>query len=441
MKTNKLIKFAASLMLCCMFFGCSPEDETEKLGTIYGTVTDFSSGEPIANVNVRLNPRGETTLTGMDGTFEFVDLPAGSYSLSLSKNGYVDLDDDYVIKIENGNNVQRAIQLQKLHYSLQIVDNDGHAISVLDFGIEEGVIQKTFSIFNNGNMMLEYTITKTANWVEEIIPPTGTVGLNDSKPIHVIINRELLEYGENNSNLLITTMNTGGMELPIKATKYGLPVVTTCDVTNITAIRATCSGNVTSDGGYEVTSRGMCWSKSPHPTINDNVATNGNGMGSYSCEMRDLRNNTTYYVRAFAENSTGVSYGEEKIFETELLPSFQYGGFTFYVAPDLGNAISWNDANSYCNNLTIYGLSGWRLPTKDELLQMYSERDRIGGFVYYQAPNYYGYWSSTMVTDGIYQGNHFLANFFDGTLYCGLENNQSGNSMWCARVRPIRRKN
>ncbi len=72
---------------------------------------------------------------------------------------------------------------------------------------------------------------------------------------------------------------------------------------------------------------------------------------------------------------------------------------------------------------------------------MYSERDRIGGFVYYQAPNYYGYWSSTMVTDGIYQGNHFLANFFDGTLYCGLENNQSGNSMWCARVRPIRRKN
>lgn len=74
MKTNNLIKFAASLMVCCMLFGCTPEEETEKLGTIYGTVTDFASGEPISNVNVRLNPRGETTLTGMDGTFEFVDL-------------------------------------------------------------------------------------------------------------------------------------------------------------------------------------------------------------------------------------------------------------------------------------------------------------------------------------------------------------------------------
>ena len=109
MKTNKLIKFAASLMLCCMFFGCTPEEE--KLGTIYGTVTDFSSGEPIGNANVRLNPRGETTLTGMDGTFEFVDLPSSSYSLSLSKNGYVDLDDDYVIEIENGNSVRRDLQL------------------------------------------------------------------------------------------------------------------------------------------------------------------------------------------------------------------------------------------------------------------------------------------------------------------------------------------
>lgn len=78
----------ALLLVCCAFFGCAPEEETEKLGTIYGTVTDFSSGNPINNANVRLNPRGESTLTGADGTFQFNDLPTGSYSLSLSKNGY-----------------------------------------------------------------------------------------------------------------------------------------------------------------------------------------------------------------------------------------------------------------------------------------------------------------------------------------------------------------
>lgn len=121
MKTNNLIKFAASLMLCCLFFGCTPEEE--KLGTIYGIVTDFSTGEPINNANVRLNPRGETTLTGSDGTFEFLNLPSGSYSLSLSKNGYVDLDDDYVIVIENGNSVHRDVQLNPSIESFRITVN------------------------------------------------------------------------------------------------------------------------------------------------------------------------------------------------------------------------------------------------------------------------------------------------------------------------------
>ena len=102
-------KFAAILVVCCMFFDCTPE--SEKLGTIYGTVTDFASGEPISNANVRLNPRGETTLTGSDGTYQFNDVTNGNYSLSLSKNGYMDLDDDYVIEIENGNSVRRDLQL------------------------------------------------------------------------------------------------------------------------------------------------------------------------------------------------------------------------------------------------------------------------------------------------------------------------------------------
>lgn len=425
MKTNHLIKFAASLMLCCMFFGCTPEEE--KLGTIYGTVTDFSSGEPINNANVRLNPRGETTLTGMDGTFEFVDLPKGSYSLSLSKNGYVDLDDDYVIKIESGNAVQRAIQLQKLHYSLEIVDNDGNAITILDFGVEEGVTQKTFNISNNGNMALDFTITENADWIDEVNPSTGRINVGDSKAVTVRINRELLSDGENNTSLVITTPNLGGVEVAVKAAKYGVPAVTTENVTNITHNTAACMGSVVSDGGSYVTERGICWSTAPNPTINDFKKTNGSGLGSYNCEMTDLTNNTMYYVKAYAKNSYGISYGEEKSFTTNSFPTFQYGGYTYYVAPDPGSEMTWSMANSYCNNLTLMGMSGWKMPTRDELAQMYADRSNIGGF--------YNNWYWTSITCD--SGRHYYVSFNSvnsGNIACFKDYDK-------IHVRPIRRKN
>lgn len=108
MKTNYFIIFAALLLVSCVMFGCGKNNQ----GSVYGTVTDFATGDPVVNANVRLNPRGETTLTGYDGTFQFYDLADGSYSLSLSKNGYMDLDDDYVIKIENGKSVRRDVQIR-----------------------------------------------------------------------------------------------------------------------------------------------------------------------------------------------------------------------------------------------------------------------------------------------------------------------------------------
>ena len=108
MKKYQVLKFAALLLLCCAMFGCGKES---KLGSIYGTITDFTSGDPVSNANVRLNPRGEATLTGSDGTYQFNDVTNGNYSLSISKSGYVDLDDDYVIEIENGNSVRRDLQL------------------------------------------------------------------------------------------------------------------------------------------------------------------------------------------------------------------------------------------------------------------------------------------------------------------------------------------
>ena len=88
---KKLI--AISLMtisIAFLFGGCTKPEET---GTIYGTVTDYATGEPLKNVNVRIRPSGETTQTGSDGTYLFQDLKPGEYSLFLSKADYSDKDD------------------------------------------------------------------------------------------------------------------------------------------------------------------------------------------------------------------------------------------------------------------------------------------------------------------------------------------------------------
>ena len=110
-----------------------------------------------------------------------------------------------------------------------------------------------------------------------------------------------------------------------------LPIITTKEVTNIKATTATCGGNVTSDGNSTVTARGICWSTKPNPTISDNKTTEGSGIGSYSSNLSNLSDNTTYYIRAYATNEKGTSYGEEMSFTTLVFKNetFAINGVTF----------------------------------------------------------------------------------------------------------------
>ena len=95
-----------------------------------------------------------------------------------------------------------------------------------------------------------------------------------------------------------------------------LPTVTTNPVTNITQTSATCGGNVTSDGGANVTARGVCWSTNPNPTIGNAHTSDGTGTGTFISSITGLSPNTTYYVRAYATNSAGTAYGNEVSFTT-----------------------------------------------------------------------------------------------------------------------------
>lgn len=93
-------------------------------------------------------------------------------------------------------------------------------------------------------------------------------------------------------------------------------VLSTTAASDITQTSAISGGIVTADGGAEITARGICWSTGQSPTTADNKTTNGSGTGSFSSNITGLTPSTTYYVRAYATNSVGTSYGSAISFTT-----------------------------------------------------------------------------------------------------------------------------
>jgi uncharacterized protein (TIGR02145 family) len=95
---------------------------------------------------------------------------------------------------------------------------------------------------------------------------------------------------------------------------YAIISLTTTNITNVTANSVTSGGNITNDGGAPVLQRGVCWSTSTNPTLDDNFTQDGTGSGSYTSDLTGLTGNSHYYVRAYASNTFGTFYGNELMF-------------------------------------------------------------------------------------------------------------------------------
>ena len=98
--------------------------------------------------------------------------------------------------------------------------------------------------------------------------------------------------------------------------KPTLAVVTTANVTGLTQTTATSGGNVTSDGNAEVNARGVCWGTSQNPATGSSKTSDGTGTGAFTSSITGLTPGTNYYVRAYATNSEGTSYGNEVTFSS-----------------------------------------------------------------------------------------------------------------------------
>ena len=399
-----------SMTLIVFNQSCKKPVEEQK-GAINGYVTDKATGDYVENATVLLMPVNKTATTKSDGYFEFVELELGDYSISASRDGYKDYDDNRTISVKDSGAISRDIEMEKLVSSMKVVDDDGDEISELNFGNLADDISRTFYILNDGEIPVNYQIEITSSWIN-IDATEGMLQPDSLERIVVIIDREKLSAGENLATVNVVS-GDNSIELIVKAyksiniitlepsdittnsailkgsinienksfaergfilyideatsTKYVVsgndmgeyshqvmnlgdgqtyryeaymicndetiyggeitftteqipdpesPIVTTAEVTDITQTTAVSGGNVTDDGGAAVTARGVCWSTSQNPTISDNHTSDGNGTGSFTSNLTNLTANTTYYVRAYATNENGTSYGEQKSFTT-----------------------------------------------------------------------------------------------------------------------------
>lgn len=193
-----------------------------------------------------------------------------------------------------------------------------------------------------------------------------------------------------------------GEEKSFKTVEVTLPTVTTKDVTNITTNSAICGGNVTDDGNGTVTARGICWSETHNPTINNiysEETNNGTGTGSFTSQLTNLKDNTTYYVRAYATNEKGTNYGEEKSFTT-LSSSGTINGYK-WVDLGLPSGLKWATCNVGASSPEDYGnYYAWgETETKSE----YTKENSLT----------YGLSILELQSQGIIDGNNNLTPLYD----------------------------
>lgn len=189
----------------------------------------------------------------------------------------------------------------------------------LDFGPVTTSMQ--LSITNTGSGNIAYTITPSNSWIQ-VSKTSGT--FSKTEVVTVSVNRNNLSEG-NHEGKLALTIGEEKIDIPVRMSipSKEKPTVSMQTVENVSYNSAVFRGGLVSVGSSKVTNHGFCWSEQEQPTISSNGICNlgdSETAKDFTYNATSLKASSTYYVRAYAENSVGVSYSNQIKFQTNGVP-------------------------------------------------------------------------------------------------------------------------
>jgi hypothetical protein len=197
---------------------------------------------------------------------------------------------------------------------------DAPSITNYQYSIDNGQSWTTLSPAATTSPITVTGVTDFKNQIQ--FQAINSVGIS-CPAIYSIVGGNLDNFGKKSSIPSEFVNKNGALGISgIRATgesRINTPLVSaTASVTSITATTATSGGTIGADGGSPVTARGVCWSTTTNPTTADSKTTDGTGTGTFTSTITGLASVTTYYVRSYATNSVGTTYGPEVSFTTSM---------------------------------------------------------------------------------------------------------------------------
>lgn len=305
-------------LVSILFSSCIKDLENEGIyqsTRFHGVVLDERTQQPLQGFRVTAADGwniGNVVYTAADGTFEIVvtlDQIANNYAIHFESDS---LYESYEYKLSN-------IPLGLEEYDMGTIYLEGPAVPIVNTDNVINVTASSAHCFGSISSDGRSSIVEQGFVYSTMQYPT----VNDDKVALPVESDEFdCELALEPHTIYyirayaVNSIGVGYGDQMMVTTLDGLAVVSTSVVTNVTTISAICGGMVQSDGGFGITARGVCWSTSAMPTINNAHTVNGAGLGAFTSQIDNLEPNTTYHVRAYAQNASGVSYGTVVTFTT-----------------------------------------------------------------------------------------------------------------------------
>ena len=208
MKSLNIFTIFTCLFCCLLTVGCS-EDEVPTFGGVYGIVSDSETGSALRNAEVVLSPGNLSTVTGVDGHFEFKDLDPGQVKVQVSSAGYV--TDSRQVTVVPGMSSQCDISLKKEVKEARLKLSS----TSLDFGSEQSSL--SFSIQNTGNSgTVKWQIMDAPDWMT-VSPLKGETAVGKSSAVVVTLNRALVKKDESATIRVVTDGESFPVDISAKA--------------------------------------------------------------------------------------------------------------------------------------------------------------------------------------------------------------------------------